>query len=159
MGENKVKIFMAIFVIIILILGIPFLLKQKEIESEQIVINYYSQPDINGVVSEIISNFETMNPNIKVNLVELPQNTDDKLITIKKAFQSGEMQVDVFDSDVVWPPIFAASGWAEPLDEYVTKEELGKFLPQALKANMYMDQLWGLPYRIDAGMMYYRAIY
>ena len=157
MGENKVKIFMAIFVIIILILGIPFLLKQKEIESEQIVINYYSQPDINGVVSEIISNFETMNPNIKVNLVELPQNTDDKLITIKKAFQSGEMQVDVFDSDVVWPPIFAASGWAEPLDEYVTKEELGKFLPQALKANMYMDQLWGLPYRIDAGMMYYRA--
>lgn len=48
-----------------------------------------------------------------------------------------------------------ASGWAEPLDEHVSKG-LEKFLPESVNANLYMGQLWGLPYRIDAGMLYYR---
>ncbi|WP_347451756.1 ABC transporter substrate-binding protein [Acetoanaerobium noterae] len=156
MSKNRIKI--AILLSVIIVIGFVSYIYTQNNQSikEQVVINYYSQPDINGVVSEIISNFEKLHPDIKVNLVELPPNTDDKLITIKKAFQSGEMQVDVFDSDIVWPPIFAASGWAEPLDEHVSKEELEKFLPESVNANLYMGQLWGLPYRIDAGMLYYR---
>lgn len=156
MSKNRIKI--AILLSVIIVIGFVLYIYTQNNQSikEQVVINYYSQPDINGVVSEIISNFEKLHPDIKVNLVELPPNTDDKLITIKKAFQSGEMQVDVFDSDIVWPPIFAASGWAEPLDEHVSKEELEKFLPESVNANLYMGQLWGLPYRIDAGMLYYR---
>ena len=120
MSKNRIKI--AILLSVIIVIGFVSYIYTQNNQSikEQVVINYYSQPDINGVVSEIISNFEKLHPDIKVNLVELPPNTDDKLITIKKAFQSGEMQVDVFDSDIVWPPIFAASGWAEPLDEHVS---------------------------------------
>ncbi len=156
MNKNIVRTALYFLAIIAIIIFFFLFIKNEEPVKKQIVINYYSQPDINGVVSEIINNFETKHPDIKVNLVELPPNTDDKLSTIKKAFQSGEMQVDVFDSDIVWPPIFAASGWAEPLDEYIDKSDLEKILPEALDANIYMEQLWGLPYRIDAGMLYYR---
>lgn len=93
---------------------------------------------------------------MKVNLVELPENTEDKFETIKKAFQSGEMSVDVFDSDVVWPPIFASAGWVEPLDSYIDQDYKNNFLEGAIASNYFNGNLWGIPYRIDSGMLYYR---
>ena len=126
-------------------------------KNDTIVLNYYSQPDKNGVLKEIISDFENINPGIKINLIELPDNTDDKLIVIKNSFQSETEMADVFDSDSVWPAIFASAGWVEPLGEYLDEDEKSAFLESSLNSNYFKDELWGFPYRIDSGMLYYRS--
>lgn len=91
--------------------------------NEVVVLNYYSQPDKNGVMKDIISDFESLNPRIKINLIELPDNTDDKLRMIKDSFQSETAMADIFGSDSVWPAIFASAGWVQPLDEYLDSDE------------------------------------
>jgi hypothetical protein len=65
MSKNRIKI--AILLSVIIVIGFVSYIYTQNNQSikEQVVINYYSQPDINGVVSEIISNFEKLHPDIK----------------------------------------------------------------------------------------------
>ena len=71
-----------------------------------VTINYYGRPDDNGVETAIVTAFEEANPDIKVNYVELPDSSNDRLKTINTVLQAGDSSIDVFAGDVVWPPIF-----------------------------------------------------
>lgn len=126
------------------------------VAAEDVVLNYYSHAVENGTRLEIIEAFEKENPGIKVNLVELSSDTNKKLQTINTILQAQDSSMDIFDADVTWPPIFAAAGWVEPLEDYIDQDELDDFLPGPINAVDYMDHLWGIPYRTDAGMLYYR---
>jgi multiple sugar transport system substrate-binding protein len=64
--------------------------------------------------------------------------------------------VDVFFMDVIWPPEFAAAGWAMALDDNFTAEERDAFLPGTILANIYQERIYGVPLFIDSGMLYYR---
>jgi multiple sugar transport system substrate-binding protein len=124
--------------------------------AEDVVLNYYSHAVENGTRLDIIEAFEAENPGIKVNLVELSADTNKKLQTINTILQAQDSSMDIFDADVTWPPIFAAAGWVEPLEAYINEEDLNDFLPGPINAVDYMGHLWGMPYRTDAGMLYYR---
>ncbi len=125
--------------------------------AKEVVLNYYSHAVENGTRTEIIEEFEKTHPGIKVNLVELPMNTSKKLQTLSTIFQAQDSSIDIFDADVIWPPIFASAGWVEPLDNYFTAEERAEFLDGPILANTYMNKIWGVPYRTDAGILYYRT--
>ncbi len=86
----------------------------------------------------------------------MPDNTNDKYEIISQALSLGDGQIDIVDSDVIWPSIFVSSDWIEPLDSYFTEEELKPFLNSAINAGKINDTLYGIPYRIDSGMLYYR---
>lgn len=140
---------------LVLFLGL-FLFFSVVVEAEEIVLNYYSHGIENGTRLEIIKEFEKLNPGIKVNLVELPQDTNKKLQTINTILQSKDSSMDVFDADVIWPPIFASAGWVLPLEDYISEEDKKDFLPGPMNAVTYKGHIWGVPYRTDAGMLYYR---
>ncbi|MCH4891372.1 ABC transporter substrate-binding protein [Acidaminobacter sp. JC074] len=126
-------------------------------ETQEIVeLNYYSHPDEKGERNAIIKAFEELHPNVKVNLIELPPDTSEKLTMISKVLQAEDTAMDIFDADVIWPSIFAAAGWVEPLDNYMTEEEIDAHLPGAMYANLYQGHYYGIPYRTDTGMLYYR---
>jgi multiple sugar transport system substrate-binding protein len=57
---------------------------------------------------------------------------------------------------VIWPPEFAAAGWALPLDAYFPVSEREKFLPAPTLANTYQGHIYGVPVFVDASMLYYR---
>ena len=141
-------------IIIAALTGVVYFINSSK--NDIVILNYYSQPDKNGVLKEIILDFEELNPGIRINLIELPDNTDDKLIMIKNSFQSETAMADVFDSDSVWPAIFASAGWVEPLGEHLDEYEKLAFLSSSLNSNYFENELWGIPYRIDSGMLYYR---
>lgn len=141
---------------IILLSVVVIMLITVSVNAEDIVLNYYSHGIENGTRLEIIDEFEATHPGIKVNLVELPQDTNKKLQMINTVLQAQDNSMDVFDSDVTWPPIFAAAGWVEPLDNYLSENEMEDFLPGPVGAVTYMNKTWGIPYRTDAGMLYYR---
>ncbi len=124
---------------------------------EVVTINFYGHaPEIVGVREGLIQQFEAEHPNIKVNLVSLPDSTDDKLKVLNTLLQAQDPTLDVFDADVVWPAFFAAAGWVEPLDEYFTETEREKFLQGPIQANIYMGHIYGVPKRTDAGILLYR---
>jgi multiple sugar transport system substrate-binding protein len=58
--------------------------------------------------------------------------------------------------DVIWPPEFAAAGWAAPLNNMFTLSEQEKFLGGTILANIFKDRIFGIPLFIDSGILYYR---
>lgn len=122
-----------------------------------VTINYYGRPDDNGVETAIVTAFEESHPDIKVNYVELPDSSNDRLKTINTVLQAGDSSIDVFAGDVVWPPIFASAGWVIPLNDYLEDGELDAYLPGPLSAFQLYDKIWGLPFMADAGALYYRS--
>ena len=85
---------------------------------EDIVLNYYGRPDTD-LERQIIADFEAENPGIKINYVELPSSSNDRLKTIQTVLQAGGTEMDVFVGDACWPSIFVSAGWVEPLDSYI----------------------------------------
>jgi multiple sugar transport system substrate-binding protein len=58
--------------------------------------------------------------------------------------------------DVVWPPEFGSAGWALALGERLPPAEREAFFPAAVRAGTYRGRLYGLPFNIDSGVLYYR---
>ena len=64
-------------------------------------------------------------------------------------------QPDVLQLDIVWTPEFAAAGWLLPLDRFTPPADT--FFPAALEGNRWNGSLFGLPWFIDVGMLYWRT--
>lgn len=105
----------------------------------------------------IVKEFEAENPGIRINIVEGPNasNLVEDLYT--SAFLLGDSPYDLVYMDVVWVPKFAAAGWLRPLDERVSQETLSQFLEGDVEGGRYNEQLYRMPFRTDAGMLYYRT--
>lgn len=130
--------------------------KTARTESGPVTINYYGRPDDDKVESTIVKSFEEKNPDIKINYVELPDSSNDRLKTINTVLQAGDASIDVFAGDVVWPSIFASAGWVIPLDEYLEPGELDTYLGGPLSAFQIQGKTYGLPFMADCGALYYR---
>ena len=114
------------------------------------------RPNQPEVWKEIIDIFQRENPGIEIVHEIGPHSSTafHDLLTQKLKNQSKE--VDVFFMDVIWPPEFAAAGWAMVLDDFFTKEEREAFLPGTILANTYKGKIYGVPLFIDSGLLYYR---
>lgn len=124
--------------------------------NKTVTLNFYSHPDKLGFLQEAITNFESQNRNLKINLVQLPDNTNEKYEIISSTLSLKDGRIDIVDSDVTWPAIFVNAGWVEALDDSFTQEELDEYLASAIDSATINNKLYGIPYRIDSGMLYYR---
>ena len=64
---------------------------------------------------------------------------------------------DVLMLDVIWVPEFAQAGWLLDLSPWVTREELAPHFPAAVAAATWGDRVWGVPWNMNVGVLYYRA--
>jgi multiple sugar transport system substrate-binding protein len=64
-------------------------------------------------------------------------------------------QPDVLQIDVVWTAEFGAAGWLLPLEGFAGT--LDDFFPAAIDANRWNGTLFGVPWFIDVGMLYWRT--
>lgn len=124
--------------------------------NQTVTLNFYSHPDKNGTIRESIQVFEAENPKIKINLVELPDNTNEKYDIIRTQLAEQDGSVDIVDSDVTWPAIFVKEKWIEPLDKYFTQEELAEHFESSIESARINGKLYGIPYRYDSGLIFYR---
>jgi trehalose/maltose transport system substrate-binding protein len=114
------------------------------------------KPNQPEVWNDIIDIFNQENPGIEVVREIGPHSSTafHDLLTQKLKNQSSD--VDVFFMDVIWPPEFAAAGWAMELDDMFTAEERQAFIPGTILANTYQEKVYGVPLFIDSGMLFYR---
>lgn len=121
-----------------------------------VTLQFYAHPDKLGVMEEVIAAFEEDHPRIKINYVQLPDDTNDKYDIISNKLSTQQDSIDVFDADVTWPSIFVKSEWVANLDPFFSDDELQGYLSSAIDAATVDGMLYGIPYRIDSGVLFYR---
>ena len=102
------------------------------------------------------SKFEQENPDIDLEIIEAPNATNLVEDLYTSAFLLGDSPYDLVYLDIVWVPKFAAAGWLKDLSEFISEEELKNFLAGDINGGKYQDGLYRMPFRSDAGMLYYR---
>ncbi|WP_308491711.1 ABC transporter substrate-binding protein [Microbacterium terrisoli] len=103
----------------------------------------------------LISAFEKAYPNIKVNLVSAPNDTDTNRATLTTQI-SGGGGPDVYMGDVIWPAQFGAHQLAVPLSQYLPKSYWDTFAQGLVQGATYKNQVYGAPFFEDQGFLYYR---
>ncbi len=111
------------------------------------------QPD---AWDKAIQRFEHAYPHIRVKREIAPHSSTAYHDLLTQKLKNRDDSLDLFLMDVTWPAEFAAAGWALPLDDYFPRNEREKFLPATIVAGMYAHRIYGVPSRIDSGMLYYR---
>jgi multiple sugar transport system substrate-binding protein len=114
------------------------------------------KPNIPDAWEEIFTVFETEYPHITLSREIGPHSSTAFHDLLTQKLKNRSKDVDVFLMDVIWPPEFAAAGWAMPLDDYFSSSEQKKFLSGTILANTYSGSIYGVPLFIDSGVLYYR---
>lgn len=109
----------------------------------------YSEEDIR----DITDSFMQLNPNIKVNLTFVAyENLHDKIVTSASAGAGG---YDTILIDTVWPAEFASAGFLLDITDKITPEMQNDVWPAALKAVIWEDKIYGMPWLNDVEYFYY----
>ncbi|WP_019487576.1 MULTISPECIES: ABC transporter substrate-binding protein [Kamptonema] len=139
-----------------IILGILFLFIQPALTQQPTVLTMLMQGQDLLNWRPFVEEFEQKNPDIRINLVEGPfdSNLIENLYT--SAFLLGDSPYDIINMDIVWVPKFAAAGWIMDLSNKISSEQLSKFVPGNVEGGRYNGKLYRIPHASDAGMLYYR---
>ena len=105
---------------------------------------------------EAIQRFEQDNPHVRIKREIAPHSSTAYHDLLTQKLRNRDGSLDLFFMDVIWPAEFAAAGWALPLDDYFPHGEREKFLPATIASGVYRHRIYGVPSRIDSGMLYYR---
>ncbi len=114
------------------------------------------KPDHPRVWQEAIERFQEAYPDIEVIREIAPHSSTAYHDLLTQKLKNRDASVDLFFMDVIWVPEFAAAGWALPLGDRFPPSEQAKFLPATIQAGTYQGQIFGIPSRIDGGMLYFR---
>jgi len=104
-----------------------------------------------------IQAFEAAHPDVTVVRHIGSENVSDYYRELTTKLRNQDPDVDVFFMDVIWPAEFAARGYLAPLDDRVGAAGRDAFFPAPIRANTVDGTLYGLPFSIDVGLLYYRT--
>jgi len=123
----------------------------------RIVINFVTwKPNLPEVWREALAGFHASHPGLAVRRQIGPHSSTAFHDLLTQKLKNRSREVDVFLMDVVWPPEFASAGWAMPLDAYFPPRERAAFFPATMRANTFAGKVYGAPFNIDTGMLFYR---
>ena len=125
--------------------------------AEPITVRFMDHTDRFNLVPKVIAMYEEKNPNVKLEFIQTPaggaNRVHDKQVTMMAA---GDGSIDIFNTDVIWPPEYAAAGWLLSLDEYFPPSEQKKYIPAMIDAQTVAGHIYGVPYLNDIGHLFYR---
>jgi multiple sugar transport system substrate-binding protein len=146
-----------IFVSLIMISIIIYYLSH-DYESADSVKKIYFADNISAAHQTLIDKFNLeYQGRIEVYPVNLPFSkfsTNERKELLARSLRSKSDRIDVFAVDLIWVPRF--SRWAEPLDAYLPAEQKASIIPNAIQSCYFNGHLFGFPFYIDVGLMYYR---
>jgi multiple sugar transport system substrate-binding protein len=106
---------------------------------------------------EAFAQFSAQHPHISIIRELAPHSSTAYHDLLTQKLKNHDATVDLFFMDIVWVPEFASAGWVLPLDDLFAPEDQHAFLPAALETGRYNGHVYGVPSRIDSGMLFYRA--
>ena len=100
--------------------------------------------------------FNQQHPKINLQVVEAPSDSNQVEELYTTSFLLGNSPYDLVYMDIVWTPKFAAAGWLEDLSDRLLAAEKAEYLAGDIQGGIYQEKLYRIPFRSDAGMLYYR---
>jgi ABC-type glycerol-3-phosphate transport system substrate-binding protein len=82
-----------------------------------------------------------------------------QLSTIETALSTGSTKYGIVGIDVVWTGFFADNGWIIPLDSYISSgalDPMSNFVGGMVQAGTYNGHVYGYPYFMNLGILWYR---
>jgi multiple sugar transport system substrate-binding protein len=160
---NKQKLLLTLITAVMMI-SIPLIAfaggqKEKGVAEPAgpITVSYMDHEDRFNLAPRVKAMFEEKYPNIKLEYIKTPaggaDTVHDKQVTMLAA---GDGSIDIFNTDVIWPPELAAAGWLLPLDAWFPPSEQKKYIPAMIDAQTVGGHIYGVPYLNDIGHLYYR---
>lgn len=127
------------------------------LSQQPVVITMLMQGQDRANWAPFFKEFQEKNPDIRLNVVEGPFDTNLVENIYTSAFLLGESPYDVLNMDIVWVPKFAAAGWIMELTDRLSPEQRSNFVEGNIEGGMYQDKLYRIPTTSDAGVLYYRS--
>jgi trehalose/maltose transport system substrate-binding protein len=90
-----------------------------------------------------------------VNVIQVPNETGDRLALYQQQLAAGSSDIDVFQIDVVWPGLIGAN--LLDLGKLVPANEIAAHFPAIVQNNTVNGRLVGIPWFADAGVLYSRS--
>ncbi len=103
----------------------------------------------------LIEEFNNRNPHIHIQLIG-NETTDAIQANYSSDFQRNPPIYDLIYMDLIWLPKFAEEGILRELDDNITPAALAEFLDQEVNLGRYEEHLYRIPFRSDAGVIFYR---
>ena len=92
---------------------------------------------------------------VKVEILNVPNNGSEILAIAQQNLAAENPDVDIYPMDIVWQGMLGR--YFIDLQEYFPAEEIAKYNPAAIDANMINGRLVGIPFYGDISMFYYRT--
>ena len=134
----------------------PTWARDQSVNSPTTLIFVAMKPDHPKAWDQAITRFEKAHPSIHIKREIAPASSTAYHDLLTQKLKNRDPSMDLFLMDVIWPAEFAAAGWALPIDEQFPLSEQAKFLGGPIRAGTYQGHIYGVPSRIDSGMLYYR---
>ncbi|MDE6138903.1 MAG: sugar ABC transporter substrate-binding protein [Candidatus Gastranaerophilales bacterium] len=103
------------------------------------------------ILKPVLHDFEQKNPNVKVNLLHIPQNYFQKIHLL---FASNTAP-DVIFMNNQYLPVYANAGVLEDLTPYKNELEFEKFYQKSLEALSWKNQVYAAPRDVSNLVIYY----
>ena len=104
-------------------------------------------------VDDVIAQFEADNPDIKIEVEQVPFN--DLFTQIQVRFGASSTTPDVIAVDVPLVASYALRGWLLPLEEEFSEGEFADWLPAAVEAGSVEGHLLAAPVSTSTQLLYY----
>jgi multiple sugar transport system substrate-binding protein len=126
--------------------------------SEPIEIIFTHGPEDSGTLRQLVHQFNAAHAgDIHVTWKQAARLSNEYYSELEKSFESGTSEIDVLSADVVWTATFSERNWVKNLsDPFFEDYQAGIFVPEALNSVSYQNEVWGVPWYTDLGILYYR---
>lgn len=128
-------------------------------DEEEVTIVYARGLDTTGATEVLVEAFEEKFPHIKVEHREMPADTGESHDQYVTMFSSQSSEIDVFDTDVIWPAEFAQANYVLELDRFIERDgiDMDNYFPGTVASGNFNGKQWAMPKFTDAGVFYYRT--
>ncbi len=136
----------------VLLLPASWVVAQDEPTTVRIMLGNVGSVDAHD---ELARRFEARNPDVDVEIIEGPEQTDALLLLVLDLFASASSAVDIIAMDVIWPGLVADH--MIDLSPYIDADVLERHLPQLVENNRVDGRLVAVPWFTDIGVLFYRS--
>lgn len=126
-------------------------------ERTLITFSHGKLPGPAATLTRLLRDFEAAHPTLRVVEQVLPASSDEQHQFYLLNLEGGVRRLDVIAIDIIWVQEFARAGWLRSLREGPSAAARQEFLPNTLRAAIFGDRLYALPWFIDVGVLYYRS--
>jgi ABC-type glycerol-3-phosphate transport system substrate-binding protein len=102
-----------------------------------------------------LERFDREHPEIRVEMRPTPDAADLRHQLYVQWLNARASDPDILQLDAIWTPEFAAAEWILPLDRF--HPDTAAFYPATIAANRWDGRLYGMPWFVDVGMLYWRT--